>query len=286
MKTRFFAIWGWQSFAMGMAVLFGFSQCSGAIPHLVMRLAHPPSEEIAKTAQRLHKEKALEKIEKFGKIAPEKFVYKTVKGLIREQSTPGLSGVLTMYGGYFTHSDKEGIVEFPLRHEAPKVYLVITPRLKLARLGEETISHMHVPKPKVIESKNDKATELKHDADFLKIYEGEKAKFYTLEQKKDKSEVDFWEIKETPIPETRRISKLSLVILANPRNFFVRTGDFMRNTTDHMVLPPVYMIGKKYNDRVLLSHLRLTRYFEEVEMSTQKAKSGEKEIVQKAIANS
>ena len=79
----------------------------------------------------------------------------------------------------------------------------------------------------------------------------------------------------------------TVILLINPKNLFVPQGIFFSMVKPHIVLPDMYLIGKKFNDEVLLNNQKNMRYFEEivVEKGTVVQKEKSMEIRQSAVVN-
>ena len=207
---------------------------------------------------------------------PPKQVIDTVKREIKPKASvrtpqanginlPAVSGFLTIYGGYMDYSNKDGFLEFPLRHTKPKLYLVITPEIQLDKIRDNTFSHVQ-----------------------MKLKAEHPAKLYTFEKKFDllkghskdaKDKQWYWHVSETPLPKDGIINPISMVILTDPTNIYISRGDFMTNKGSDLILPNMYVIGSRGNNSVLMETLDLKRYFEPVEMEKKKATDTKNQIL-------
>jgi hypothetical protein len=159
---------------------------------------------------------------------------------------PALNGVAAIYGGYFTVSAHDGLVSFPLRHTAQKVYLAITPSIELAKVRGNTISHRVYapdPVPTVI---------------------------YSCNLKKDEKGRSFWEVKKDAMPADRTINPLTVVLLTPPNNVFIPEGNFLANENQQLVLPDVLLLGRQGNEASLLKALDVRTYFEDISTDIKK----------------
>jgi hypothetical protein len=238
---------------------------------LIVQFKNAPPHVIDEVEKKLVKEKLEKKVGKFGSQAPEEFARRQLKGIIRSEAEPSLAGIPVLYGGYVNYTDKDGVAEFPLRHDAHKIYMVLTPQLKFKQLRKGTVSHMRLGPPT--------------QADPLDIFKSMPTKMLKLERQQDEKKIWFWKVSEEAVPETKRISKLSAIVLVNPHNLYVPMGEIIAHHSAHMILPPAYMLGKRYNDQVLLANLRLLRFFEQIKMKKESKKTDKGKIEQKLIQN-
>jgi hypothetical protein len=230
-----------------------FSIFSGK--QLVARLSPPPTSAISQAKEEFQKLNPNDEL-------PDSFKIKKDKRV---------SGFMTIYGGYYDFSDKDGTISFPLRHESPKSYIVITPRVEMIKLLKETISHQKVgPAPVSRE---------------ISIPSKSGAKIYLLEKLKNKDNSLYWSVTEQPIPENRKISKIAITILTNPDNIFVPTGNFFISEKDHMVLPAIHVVGRKGVARSISNNIEITRYFEPIRKKNKNEKKENLSIQQDILTN-
>lgn len=173
---------------------------------------------------------------------------------------PSLSGFLTLYSGYMDYSNSDGEISFPLRHESNKAYLIITPNIRLIKVKENTISHKEFD-----ETVKDKTA------------------IYLFEKKRDKNKQFYWHVTKQDYPNNKIISPLSLIILTNPQNIFVKTGDFMMIDNKQFILPRnVYVITNNQSRKILLTFMNMEKYFEPIDL---KDKEINKTLFQKIMIN-
>jgi hypothetical protein len=178
----------------------------------------------------------------------------------KEFLNPSLSGFLALYSGYMDYSNPDGQVSFPLRHENNKVYLIITPSIRLITVKGNTISHKEFD-----ESVKDK-TEI-----------------YLFEKKEDQNKQFFWQVKKEDYPEDKIISPLSVVILTDPKNLYITTGDFMATENKQMVLPKnIFVITNNQSRKILLNFMNMEKYFEPIDIKDKKIN---KTLFQKIMTN-
>ncbi len=215
---------------------------------IVFYLKDAPMQAVRLVQMDIEKEKGIAKINKINKKTPGQISRKLLKNEMKKYLMPKLSGFIALYGGYIDYSNINGLISFPLRHTEPKLYLVITPKIKLVKVKGETISHLEFEDAKTAP-----------------------AKIYFFEKKEDKNKQFFWAVSEQKIPQDRRINVLSVVLLTKPKNIYVTTGDFISNDSKHIVLPQnIYAVGIVGNNKVLLDSLNIKRYFEQIEVEEQK----------------
>ena len=61
------------------------------------------------------------------------FQSESLKSEYKKLLTPKLSGFVSIYGGYLDISNKNGIIQFPLRQSSKKMYVAFTEKIKLIR---------------------------------------------------------------------------------------------------------------------------------------------------------
>ncbi len=140
---------------------------------------------------------------------------------------------------------------------ASKVYIFIKIKIKLMKVKGNTISHIE------FDTKEHQAA------------------IYTCEKKQDKNKQYFWSIEESKMPENKRISPISIVLLTSPSNIYMAKGDFMTDDGKHLILPPnIFVVGNNSNNEILLRSLNIKEYFEPID--TEEAKVSDtlfKEII-------
>lgn len=176
------------------------------------------------------------------KNAPPEVINKTIEDANNKKLlTPKLSGLVAIYGGYMDISDKDGIIQFPLRQASKKIYIAFTEKIKLVRVKNNTFSHREF-----VNSKKNKTS------------------IYLYEKKIDDKKNFYWNVKEVQVPQDKKINPLTMVIFTHPSNVFIRTGDFLSNDSQHFVLPEIYVINTYNQALTTLSILGVKRFFEPV----------------------
>lgn len=216
---------------------------------VVTYLELPPKEAMSVIEEGLEPHKVVQALESYvDKQLPSKIATKAAQGSLRKDGVLQQSGFLALYGGYSDYSDNDGRIAFPLRHTTPKLYLVITPKIKLETIKGNTVSHPT-----------------------FALDKGAPVKMYLFEKKQDNHKNYFWHVSEQPVPPDYKINPISMVILTNPANIYVPLGDFMANDSPQMTLPSLYVVGLQGNDRSVLAALDMMYNFEPVTTSLQKA---------------
>jgi len=223
---------------------------------------------------------------------------KNIKNALRSSLLQNLSGFLGIYAGYFGYSDRSGLLEFPLRHATPKVYIAITPKINMIKFKGETIAHREFI------AENDNPTklymcELKHEA-ILKPGEqppvpGAQAApapatppatpdqpAATPGDAQKPAQRFYWDIQEIAVPNDKKINPLTVVILTKPKNIYVRVGQFLAAESPHLVLPEFYVMGNVDNSEALLRALDYGNYFETISIEEKKSSDT---TFQKMISN-
>jgi hypothetical protein len=215
---------------------------------IVINFCHPPEEISKSIAAQEAQSRELEKIKKnIDTKTPGQNSIKIAKNALFKKLNPPLSGIMGLYSGYWGISNQMGILSFPLRHAAQKIVLAITPVITPIKIKGSTISHLEY----VTDNNNP-------------------TKIYTCEMKKDEKQVSFWEIKETPVPQDKRVSPSTVVILAKPDNFFVPTGIIMATENVQLILPNIYVISRSSIESAVLRNLDISRFFECIEKNIDK----------------
>lgn len=200
------------------------------------------------------------KINKIDKKTPAQVSQKLLKNEYKQYLSPKLGGFLALYGGYVDYSNIDGQISFPLRHHQSKMYLVITPNIKLIKVKGHTISH------KEFDPKEKKNTQV-----------------YLFEKKEDNDKQNYWKVSKQEITDDKIINPLSIVLLTKPKNLFVATGDFMSNDNKQLILPTnIYVLSNNQNSKILLNFMNIKNYFEPIEIEDKKISDV---LFQKIITN-
>lgn len=215
---------------------------SRADNRIIVYLKHAPLDLIKATVEKAQQEVKnsqeglINKITKIKNFENEKLKNEYIKLL-----TPKLGGFMAIYGGFLDISNKDGIIQFPLRQTAQKLYIAFTDKIKLIKVKGNTFSHREF------------ADQIKHPI-----------KLYLYEKKVDNKNNSFWSVQEAKLPEDKVISPITMIFFTNPSNVVVQTGDFLSNNSQHFVLPEIYVIDTFNQALVDLGVLKVKRFFESV----------------------
>ncbi len=209
---------------------------------IVFSLQDPPPQVVKSLKNDINKGKISDKFSKMSKKTPGQMSRKLIKYEMKNYLTPKLGGFMAFYAGYVDYSSDNGLIAFPLRHTDPKLYLVITPKIKLIKTRGQTISRLEFENQKRIPTQ-----------------------IYLFEKKVDENKQFFWKVSEQDIPKDNIINSMSVVLLTKPKNIYIAKGDFISNDSKHIVLPEnIYAVGVIGNNKVLLNSISIKRYFEPI----------------------
>lgn len=226
---------------------------------IVIQLAHAPDDALQQSYADAQKESLTEKFTLLATKTPGQISQQLVKNNLRTLLRPELSGFTAIYGGYMDISGPDGLLSFPLRHVSPKIYIAITPEIKLVQVKGKTFSHAEYSVNPDIE------TEL-----------------YSYEKKEDTKKQIYWEVRKINLPQDKTINPITLVIFSKPKNLFVKTGNMLATDIKQLVLPDIYVVGTSNKEKILLQLLEIRNYFEPITMQKKKATDN---TVQQIITN-
>jgi len=210
---------------------------------IVIHLRHAPEHIIANAATQAKKESLSKKIiTNIDTKTPGQNSLKLVKNGISAKFKPALSGFPATYGGYHDISNPDGLIKFPLRHATPKLYVAITPNVKIATIKGSTISHL--------EYINDQENPVK---------------IFQFDLKKNEKLHSYWQVTEAPIPPNNNVSPITLIIFTKPDNLYIPIGDFLTADNIQLVLPDIYVLSRSGHEEILLQHLDKQKHFERIE---------------------
>jgi hypothetical protein len=264
---------------------------------LVVSLQLPPKGVVDKTLSLGIAQQGAEKINTWGTTNPEKFAKRMIKGLVASDILPAsTSGIVGIYGGYFAYSDQMGNLTFPLRHTEPQVDVIFTPSIDLERLYQETYSGIFISQASLnatgianamMPTRFLYSLKMGSTADAAAATPAAPAPDAKAPAKAAVVErpADTWTVTKSSVAMDTRLPTNAVVILVNPRNIFVPTESFPTSGTPHYVLPDSYVIGKNFNDAVLLNNQKNLRYFEEISVVDGSAANKGVTIQQSAVMN-
>jgi hypothetical protein len=268
-----------------------------------MYLQQAPELAMDLAIEQAQKEKIIAKLDKLSQKTPSKISRKALKHELKKDLTPKQSGFLASYAGYSDYSNSDGLIHFPLRQEEQKLYMVITEKIKLAKVKGETISHLEFD----TSNETKKAIYLfEKKKDIKKIppatsAPNEKSPAQQIEQKNKKTETKnnntkitqniqekqsdtfYWHITKVNNYKDKKINPISVIILTKPKNIYVVTGDFITDDSAHFILPQeIYSVGNIDNHKIILNELDIKKYFEPIDENEEKA---DDTIIKKILNN-
>ena len=126
-------------------------------------------------------------------------------------------GIFSSYAGYLSVSDTSGQTTFPLRHNKPYTYYLITPEIFPVIMFGNTVHHWELMP--------------KNPASLFKV---EKTKDEELNEY-------YWQVTQIPLPEDKIISKKAVIIFADPSKIYVPEGITPTQDNPQLILPDVYV---------------------------------------------
>ncbi len=240
-----------------MSLVFFFSSCC-AETTLILPLAHPTNKLMQSILKEPHKIEKKMKTMSIDKIAKKIFKQGLKKGML-----PSLSGFPALYAGYIDYSNKDGTIQFPLRHTSHRVFIAITPEIEVEALSDNTMQALYFPASILSDAQHpNQAPE--------KSFFSKKAEYYALERKILDTGSMFWNIQQIPLPQNRQLKKISIILLTHPKNIVIPTGDFFIDPShaQHYVLPKCYVVGNINQVETLIAATPILQYFEPINQTT------------------
>lgn len=128
-----------------------------------------------------------------------------------------IGGIFSSYAGYLAVSDPNGQTTFPLRHNKPVTYYLITPIIFPVIMFGNTIDHWELV-PQV------------------------PARLFKVEKKKDEELKEYyWQVTQKPLPQDKIISKRAIIIFAKPSKIYLPEGITPTTDNPQLVLPDLYV---------------------------------------------
>lgn len=155
-----------------------------------------------------------QKIKKPGKLA--KY---SLQGIRDSEYT---SGIIAMYAGYISASDKNGQLLFLRKQESDDLSIIITTQITPIVRFEQTIDH-------------------------FELIRGIPTAMFNVSKTSplDKGEY-YWNIQPAEAPSDNTIPYASIVIFAKPHDIQINTGTFKTTDGNNIILPP-FFVQKKIN---------------------------------------
>ncbi|MFH1832311.1 MAG: hypothetical protein ABH827_05945 [bacterium] len=205
------------------------------------------------------KNHGIDKISMLTQQTPAQISAKLTKKELRKLLSPSLGGFPALYSGYLDISDPDGLITFPLRHNSPKLFIAITPEIKLVKAKENTFSY---------------AEYIANATNPIELY--------AFEKKVDDKNRPYWDVQKALVPLNNKIDNLTIVILANPKNIFITEGHFITAENVQLVLPEISIVGNTDKEKIMLQILDIKQYFESITVEEKKVSDTS---VQKTVTN-
>lgn len=161
------------------------------------------------------------------------------------------SGVYAAYAGSATHSDHNGQITFSRENISPKFNLLVTTSIQ------------PVLKPYY----NKKNNNVKNINTILGFILPKKAifKYYFIEKIENiEKKLYSWRINEQTILKDKIIPYKTIIIFANPNDFFIPVGEIHTIDGENLRLPDIYLVNKLNKDIESFKFLTVRRYFSSV----------------------
>ena len=127
-----------------------------------------------------------------------------------------ITGIFCTYAGFLSLSNGIGQVTFPLKHNEPKLSIIITDKIHPMLMAANTIHHWEIPI-------DDTASQ------------------FDIERKEDEETgLTYWDIRKQTPPANRIIPTQSILLFAKPNNFFIPEGISLTSNGPNLVLPTIY----------------------------------------------
>lgn len=166
------------------------------------------------------------KLKKPGRIARHRLYHQHNNNII--------AGIYSTYGGFIDISDVNGQTSFPLKHDKPRILVIITTKVTPIIMAGNTVHHWE-------------------------LEEGTPTALYVIEKKQDtQTKLWYWEVQQHPYIEDRKIPVESLIILARPKDIYVPLGISLSKPSPHIILPTLYVKKgiKSVNNALYLLNLK------------------------------
>ena len=167
---------------------------------------------------------------------------KTARSTLKHSSQAySVAGVMASYAGYLTFSDPHGQISFAQKHEASRIYLVVTTAITPILMMSNTIAHWE-----------------------LEV--GTPAAFYLIERNIDpETTLTYWKTTALDIPDDNKIPLESIIIFDRPKDVYIPEGITPIKQTPNLVLPDIYLKQPQNAQEQALYLLNLRMFFGPVE---------------------
>lgn len=215
---------------------------------LYVRHAQP---EILKAAEQKAKRISLaEQVRKLETQAPQPYNGGVPAFSLNRYMTPSVVGITALYAGYRDSSTSDGLISFPLCHTSPKVYIAITPQIRLVPVMGNTYSHREYVTEYIDNQENP-------------------VQIYLFERKQDAKKLFYWDVQSVPVPADKIVNPITIVILASPDNIYVKKEASLATDNVQLTLPDIYLLSP-IDPRINLQFMDIAYLFETITIEQKK----------------
>ena len=125
------------------------------------------------------------------------------------------NGIFATYAGFLSLSNNLGQILFPKKQHDPSLMLIITNRAEPMLMAGNTVHHWLVPPTAPV-------------------------KVYTVKRTTEENGDMYWHVKQTTLSKDNILPTNSILIFANPKNFFIPEGSTLTKLKNNFELPTIY----------------------------------------------
>jgi len=152
-------------------------------------------------------------------------------------------GIYATYAGFVTHSDINGQISFPRKHEQEEITYVLTQKIKPVIIKGNTVNY------------------------FVATSADETA-FFSLKRLSDaQKNLYYWRVKRIETPTNKRIPVFALQFFVKPHHLFIEEGDFVTENSPHLFLPPIYTTKALTAGANALLFLKVSKFFSPIKFA-------------------
>ncbi len=168
------------------------------------------------------------------------YLYKKI--LKKKYRQSGMQGVMGMYLGYATLSDQNGQMIFPRKQQRPTINILIT----------QGIQPVYMVAPATLHN--------------WMLDEKKSSELYQCTFNKDQeTQLYYIQTEKIPLPHDLMIPLNTIIIIADPENFYIPRGATITNYAADLILPTIY-VKKNFNfARNVLYTNAIKQYFDTVQ---------------------
>ncbi|MFA6066108.1 MAG: hypothetical protein WC707_02915 [Candidatus Babeliaceae bacterium] len=152
-------------------------------------------------------------------------------------------GVYATYAGFVTHSDNNGQIIFPRKHEKNEMIYVLTQKIKPVILQGNTVNY------------------------FIATPQADVAYFKAEQLFDEHKKIYYWHVAQQPVPDNRIIPPLSLHFFVKPEHMVIPEGDFVADNNPNLLLPTVYTTKDITIGTNSLLFLKISKFFSPIKFA-------------------